>query len=184
MRNKTARICRAFIELLWIIILMWRCVCHRAGRMGWTSTHGRMPTTTSTRLLTALAFCSKLKLPFGGLNSFSSCPHLFLTLKPPASDVQSRHWQRLCVSSFSHQWARAPNSQCNWRKGAATFTLLTLDNDLLCLPFSAFLNQNAWFVLMSLNSKSIRRLSEWRNGWRWWRNGTSTGTVRRRVHHW
>lgn len=36
---------------------------------------------------------------------------------------------------------------------------------------------------LSPNSKSIMRLSEWRNGWRWWRNGTSTGTVRRRVHH-
>lgn len=164
MRNKTARIRRAFIELLWIIILMWRCVCHRAGRMGWTSTHGRMQTTTSTRLLTALAFCSKLKLPFGGLNSSSWCARLFVTLKPPAGDVQSRHWRRSRVSSFSHQWASAADSQCNWGKGAATLRLLTLDNDLLCLPFGAFLNQNARFVLIVAQQQKhqeIERVEKW-----------------------
>lgn len=155
-------ICLAFIELLWIIVLMWRCVCHRAGRMGWTSTHGRMQTTTSTRLLTALAFCSKLKLPFGGVNSPSWCARLFVTLKPPAGDVQSRHWRRSRVSSFSHQWARAADSQCSWRKGAATLTLLTLDNDLLCLPLSAFLNQNARFVLIV--APTAKASGDWASG--------------------
>lgn len=163
MRNETARTCRAFIELLWIVILMWRCVCHRAGRMGWTLTHGRMQTTTSTRLLTALAFCSKFPLVVWIL-LHSVLASLSLWNLLPAGDVQSRHWRRSRVSSFSHQWARAADSQCSWRKGAATLTLLTLDNDLLCLPFGAFLNQNARFVLIVAQQQKhqeIERVEKW-----------------------
>lgn len=108
------------------VILTWCCVCHRGGRMGWTSTHGRMQTTTSTRLPTALAFCSKSNLPLVGLSS-----HLSVTLKTPS------HWRHFYMSPLSHQWARAANSQCSWRKGGATFTLLIWHCGLRCLTFNA-----------------------------------------------
>lgn len=125
-----------------------------------------MLTSTSIRSPTVSAFCSKLQL------FFPLCPLSRIML------MSSKHLRpfRLFVF-FSAPARKSCQLPAHWRRRYED------SKPGLCLRLYFAHAGKHLNVSLFLFSKSSRTWSEWRNGSRWWRTGTSTGTVKRYVKH-
>lgn len=125
-----------------------------------------MLTSTSIRSPTVSAFCSKLQLFFPlSVLCLASCWFLQNTFD---------HFVSVFFSAPARKSCQLP---AHWRRRYEDY------KPGLCLSLYFTHAGKHLNVSLFLLSKSSRTWSEWRNGSRWWRTGTSTGTVKRYVKH-